>query len=109
GGHRPDAEAVARLRRTMSEDVGVVRDARGLRHALRVIAALEADQADVPAFRNMAATATLIAAAALQREESRGGHYRSDFPETRHDMAHRSRLTLDEALALREALVELDA
>ena len=109
GGRRPDAEAVARLRRTMTEDVGVVRDGRGLRHALRVIAALEADQADVPAFRNMAATATLIAAAALQREESRGGHYRSDFPETRHDMAHRSRLTLDEALALREALVEQDA
>ena len=57
----------------------------------------------------MAATATLIAAAALLREESRGGHFRSDFPETRSDMAQRSRLTLDEALALRRTLVEQDA
>ena len=68
-----------------------------------------AGQARSAAFRNMAATATLIAAAALLREESRGGHFRSDFPETRSDMAQRSRLTLDEALALRRTLVEQDA
>ena len=109
GGQRPDPDAVARLRRTMSEDVGVVRDAAGLRRALATIADLEAGQAGSAAFRNMAATATLIAAAALLREESRGGHFRSDFPETRSDMAQRSRLTLDEALALRRTLVEQDA
>ncbi|MBV8807534.1 MAG: hypothetical protein JO033_02570, partial [Acidobacteriaceae bacterium] len=30
--------------------------------------------------RNMHQVATLIALAALMREESRGGHYRTDFP-----------------------------
>ena len=33
-----------------------------------------------PRFRNMLTAAPLIAAAALARTESRGGHYRSDFP-----------------------------
>jgi L-aspartate oxidase len=49
----------------------------------------------------MTATATLIAAAALMRRESRGGHFRTDFPEADPAQASRSRLTLDEALQIR--------
>jgi L-aspartate oxidase len=33
--------------------------------------------------RNLVETARLIAEAALLRKESRGGHYRSDFPKSR--------------------------
>ncbi|MHA7871906.1 MAG: hypothetical protein ACX939_06110, partial [Hyphococcus sp.] len=33
-------------------------------------------------------TAELIAQGALMREESRGGHYRSDFPETDEEAFH---------------------
>jgi L-aspartate oxidase len=33
--------------------------------------------------RNLHAVALLIARCALAREESRGGHYRTDFPESR--------------------------
>ncbi|WP_352904286.1 hypothetical protein [Mesorhizobium sp. M0833] len=39
----------------------------------------------------------MIAIAALLRQESRGAHYRTDFPD-RAIVARRSRLTLNEAL-----------
>ena len=56
--------------------------------------------------RNMTATATLIAAAALAREESRGGHFRSDFPEMNPKLAERTKITLEEALKIRAAALE---
>jgi len=94
-----------RLRHAMTDGVGVVRDATGLKSALRVIADVEA-HACTETMRNMTATATLIAAAALAREESRGGHYRSDFPEQDPDMAQRTKITLQEALKIRARALE---
>ncbi|MFD2740627.1 L-aspartate oxidase [Sulfitobacter aestuarii] len=99
-GEVPKADLVARLRVAMSEGVGVIRDHAGLTRALREIARIEAAQPDCASLRNMTACATLIAAAALRREESRGAHCRSDFPDT-DATARRSRLTLREALSLR--------
>ena len=99
---QPDPELVTRLRQAMTAGAGVVRDAAGLRDCLHQIATIEAAQPDCPSLANMTATATLIAAAALMRRESRGGHYRSDFPDTLPD-AQRSYLTLDQALAIRTA------
>jgi L-aspartate oxidase len=105
GGQAVDAAAVARLRQAMTDGVGVVRSGAGLTEALRIIAEIEA-AAQTEQLRNMAATATLIAAAALARRESRGGHFRSDFPKTDPDMAKRSFLTLAEALAIRARALE---
>ena len=62
----------------MSEHVGVIRDADGLRTALREILAIERE-ARTAALRNMARTALIVAASAFARRESRGGHYAFRF------------------------------
>jgi L-aspartate oxidase len=70
-------QALQKLRATMSSQVGVVRDAGGLERALDEIATLEGQ---APATLPLLA-ARLIAEAALARRESRGGHFRSDYPD----------------------------
>jgi L-aspartate oxidase len=50
--------------------------------------------------RDMAVAGLLIAAAAWLRTESRGGHFRSDFPQSDPAQAQRSYLTLDRARAV---------
>ncbi len=89
--------ALATLRHTMTMNVGLERSAAGLREALEAIARLERAGGNDADLRNMTATATLIAAAALQREESRGGHFRIDFPKADEVWRHRTFLTLDDA------------
>jgi L-aspartate oxidase len=77
--------------RLMWRDAGLVRSAEGLSRAASQLAALahtrEATLAsahgtpDAWRLANLARVGALIARAALWREESRGGHRRTDFPE----------------------------
>jgi L-aspartate oxidase len=87
----PDLPAAAfqSLRQAMSRDAGVIRDATGLARLGAGIADLEALHGPCPTL----IAARLIATAALSREESRGGHFRADFPATA--AAERSFVTLD--------------
>ncbi|MCB1516190.1 MAG: L-aspartate oxidase [Hyphomicrobiaceae bacterium] len=95
-------DAVKKLRHIMSELVGVERDDQGLRQALRGIAELEEHAEGVTrSYLNMTTSATMVAAAALRRTESRGGHFRTDFPETSPDWKSHTEMTLEEALAIR--------
>ena len=87
-------DAVQLLRETMTHHVGVVRDQDTLAEALREIATLRAAHGDNLTFRNMSTIAELIAAAAIARKESRGGHFRSDFPAENPDLARRSFMTV---------------
>lgn len=74
--HLPEP-ALQLLRERMSRDAGLVRNAEGLQGLLDFIAELSATYGDA----NPLVAARLVATAALQRQESRGGHYRSDHPE----------------------------
>ncbi|HEX4889609.1 MAG TPA: L-aspartate oxidase [Alphaproteobacteria bacterium] len=75
------APLVRRLRDLMSQHAGVVRNEAGLRAALAELDEM-AQQAGNRSARagNMLAAARLICIAALRRRESRGGHYREDYP-----------------------------
>jgi L-aspartate oxidase len=69
------------IRQVMWDYCGIDRSAKGLRLGLAKLAEIEL-RLPVGATEemNMVQTAHLIADAALLRKESRGGHYRSDFP-----------------------------
>jgi len=73
----PDA-ALAELRKAMARDVGVVRNADGLRATLTLIDRMASEHGRALPL----VAARLVTAAALERRESRGGHYRGDFPNT---------------------------
>lgn len=91
-----DRESVEELRDVMSAKVGVMRDAKGLATALETIQRIEAHTRD-PELRNVATAALLVASAAFARRESRGAHYRTDFPSPDPKLARRSQLTLAKA------------
>lgn len=96
--------AVQQLRHIMTNYVGVERSEESLKTALRKIRELEETARDVTrSYLNMTVSATLVAAAALQRTESRGGHYRSDYPEKNPKFRDHTTLTLTEALKIRDA------
>ena len=87
-----------RLYDVLWEKVGIIRDAGGLQQATRALAELETSLDASPlgddnrAFnltwhdwmnlKSLVAVSRAITAAALARQDSRGAHYRADFPQT---------------------------
>jgi L-aspartate oxidase len=70
------SEAFQQLRRAMSRDAGVMRERAGLERLLAEIDTLAARHGQALAL----VAARIVAQAALDRCESRGAHYRADFP-----------------------------
>lgn len=78
------------LKSVMWRNAGIIRNEEELQSALEKInelgrklreAAGEGINADIIEIKNMLLVSKLIVRAALARKESRGGHYRSDYPE----------------------------
>lgn len=101
----PDAIRAARaaIQHAMSRDVAVVRDAAGLARAAAIVAEQDATLAAMPGgygrplweARNMARAAAAVIESAVRREESRGAHYRDDFPDADPALADRHSLIVD--------------
>ena len=89
----------------MTSHIGVIRDDDRLVEAVRSFAAIERDTGNI-ALRNMATTALLVATSAWTRRESRGAHYRADYPTERPALAHRTMTTLAAAREIAELLSE---
>lgn len=73
-----------RVKRVMWERVGILRDRDSLIRAEKEFEQIERSNLSTSS-RNFVTLALLVTRAALWREESRGGHFRSDFPEQREE------------------------
>ncbi|HEX8251195.1 MAG TPA: L-aspartate oxidase [Pyrinomonadaceae bacterium] len=69
-----------RVKRVMWERVGILRDKDSLQRALAEFEQISDANLSVSS-RNFVTLAMLVTRAAVWREESRGGHFRTDFPE----------------------------
>ena len=82
-------EAIEDIRNIMTEKVGIIRNKQVLEDAAKQILKykklvsnmLNEDMDDI-ILQNMVLISGLIIESALERQESRGAHFRSDFPET---------------------------
>jgi L-aspartate oxidase len=88
------AGAAERVRRIAWERAGILRDGPGLMEGAAELRALGEPRAEVSPTRsgaesrNLLVVASLITASALLRKESRGAHYRTDYP-ARNDAGYR--------------------
>jgi L-aspartate oxidase len=81
-----DPAVRAEIARTMSRGVGVLRDRESLRDAMTALVSMRRRSSAEPCTEAWEATnlhlvASALAGAALEREETRGSHWRQDFPE----------------------------
>jgi len=93
------AAPLKRLRDIMTAHAGLIRDEAGLREAAVILANLERKGPGAPTC-NALTVAKLVTAAALARRESRGGHFRQDYPQSDERQANRTFMTLAEADAI---------
>ncbi len=85
--------SVKDVKKVMWENVGIVRDARGLTRAIETLSEIAVSNSPWEV-KSSALLGLAIAVSAMRREESRGGHYRRDFPYEREEFRKHSTFTL---------------
>jgi L-aspartate oxidase len=83
--NHPSSGALAKIRDLMWRHVGILRGGKELASAIDQLQGIELPKSEKPGraeyeLRNLHSLAQLMARSALARLESRGSHYRSDFP-----------------------------
>jgi L-aspartate oxidase len=106
---------IAEVRAIMWEDAGLLRDAEGLKRAQSRLDALVRgiprgySRRAVEA-RSLYTIASVLVASATAREESRGAHFRSDFPQrdpiARHSIMERGKLSFAETPETEESSLQ---
>ncbi len=81
------------VKRVMWENVGIVRSAESLTRAIDKLSEIAASSSRWEV-RNGALLGLAIAVSAMRREESRGGHYRQDFPYEREEFRKHSEFSI---------------
>jgi L-aspartate oxidase len=94
-----------RVKRVMWERVGIIRDGESLRRAIAEFEQISKSNLSTSS-NKFVTLAKLVAKAALWREESRGGHYRSDFPETRDEWQFHSIQRRNEPISAAKTISE---
>ena len=92
-----------RVKRIMWERVGILRDKDSLDRALKEFHQIAGGKLSTSS-RNFVTLARLVATAALWREESRGGHYRTDFPDRSDQFKVHSIQRLDSDISSAESI-----
>jgi L-aspartate oxidase len=95
---------ITEIRENMSNHVGVIRNKQGLSLSLKRFATLY-NKKKTPVVQNMLITAIFIAASALKRCESRGAHYRDDYPQENPTLASRTKMTLNQVLDIANSCI----
>ncbi len=97
--HVDDAAAsavVTDIRELMTRNVGIARDENDLRLAVAQLAATGAEFEGLPGeVNNLVLVARLVTLAALRRTESRGAHFRHDYPLSSPAWQHAQSITVD--------------
>lgn len=108
-------EIYGEIREMMWDDVGIVRSEHSLNNALKNLARLSQEicRCDRPCRweferANMVLVADIIVRAALSRKESRGAHYRTDFPEPNQARLYHNLLYQDSAGNVRTSTRPVD-
>jgi len=100
----PPASDPSAVRPILAQGLGVLRDRDGIARAIRALYPLAKGSG---AAADPALVGLMIAVAAYRREESRGGHYRSDFPDAL-TSATPSSISLADALDAISDIVETE-